>query len=109
MSTPTLVVADALPATEETIEDVTVPRSAIATSVVFSSEPDGGGVVPPMAFTVLVASARPEPQPPEQVPASGRAFVLIRFLTSAGVSDGFFATISAARPAMCGAAIDVPW
>ena len=27
----------------------------------------------------------------------------------AGVSDGFLAIISAARPAMCGAAIDVPW
>jgi len=46
---------------------------------------------------------------PEQVPGIGRELVLIRSLTWAGVSEDFFATSSAARPAMCGAAIDVPW
>src|SRR5687768_3951616 len=107
MSTPTLVVADAFPVTEELIDDSTVRMSAIATSVVFSSPPDGGGVVPSTAFTVLVASARSAPHPPEQVPGSGRTLALIRSLTWAGVSDDFFATSRAASPAMCGAAIDV--
>src|SRR5690349_685538 len=109
MFTPTLVVEDALPVRVDVIDEVTAaPLSGIATSVVFSRPPEGGGVVV-TAFTVLVASARPAPQPPEQVPGSGRELVLIRSLTWAGVSDGFFAISSAARPATCGAAIDVPW
>jgi hypothetical protein len=59
----------------------------------------GGGVTPSAA----VASTRPSP-----APDSGRAVSRIRAITSARPRDGRWASSSAARPATCGAAMDVP-
>ena len=64
---------------------------------------------PVTACTVLAASARPAPQPPEHVPGRARGLVLIADSIWAGVSAEFADFISAARPAMCGAAMLVPW
>ncbi len=72
------------------------------------SKPEVGGVEV-TAATVAAASARPAPQPPVQVPASGRALVLIADSIWAGVSEVFADFSRAARPAMCGAAMLVPW
>ncbi len=86
----------------------TVALSPMFTFVVFSKTPGVVGVEV-TAFTVAAASTRPVPQPPVQVPASGRVLSLIADSTCAGVSEGLAATRSAARPATCGAAMLVPW
>ncbi|CAM5464171.1 hypothetical protein SVIOM342S_08496 [Streptomyces violaceorubidus] len=64
---------------------------------------------PLTAGTVLAASARPAPQPPEQEPGSARALVLMADSIWAGLSEEFADFISATRPAMCGVAMLVPW
>ncbi len=66
--------------------------------------------VPPLtAWTVLAASARPAPQPPEQVPGRARALALMADSIWAGVRAEFADFSSAARPATCGVAMLVPW
>ena len=65
---------------------------------------------PPPAAAVTAAAALTMPVPHcEQVAGKARAVLFSRLSTWSGVSAGFFASISAAAAATCGAAIDVPW
>src|SRR5688572_20749487 len=110
MSTFTVDVVDALrPQPEMVIVLVTAePASGIETSVpLVPVQPGGGGggggVVP-----VPVKSSRfGEPLP--GLPTTPVVAALVSALvTCAAVNDGFAARTSAAAPATCGAAIDVP-
>src|SRR6478752_4626247 len=112
MSTPTCRALGALPVRPLTaMEDsIAEPLSGMATAVVLEK------VVPPVeppepltACTVLAASARPAPQPPEQEPGRARALFLMAVSICAGVSEELADFISATRPAMCGVAMLVPW
>lgn len=60
------------------------------------------------AATVAAASTRPAPQPPLQVPGIGRAWDCRAARTWAGVRLGLRLSMSATRPATCGAAMLVP-
>lgn len=66
-----------------------------------------GSVPPATARTAAAASTRPAPQP-EQDPDAGRAVCFRIASICAGVSEGFADFMSAATPATCGAAIEVP-
>src|ERR1044072_3953670 len=105
MSTPTWRVEGALPVRPLTVigDSTAEPLSGMETAEVLVK------VVPPVeppdpltACTVLAASARPAPQPPEHAPGRARALDLIADSIWAGVSEEFADFISATRPAMCG-------
>lgn len=61
------------------------------------------------ALTAAVALTMPLPQPTAQALGKARAVVFSSTSTSSGVKVGLRASISAATPATCGAAIEVPW
>ena len=62
----------------------------------------------PAAVTASVASSRPVPQP-EQLAGKLRTLLRSRLSVCSTVSAGLRAIISAATPATCGVAIEVPW
>ena len=64
---------------------------------------------PPSDCRVASESMMTAPQPREHEPGSARALLVIASRTWSGLRLLLIASISAARPATCGAAIEVPW
>src|SRR5690606_21734844 len=83
-------------------------RSVTGTPFCSSPSPGPGPPPPPAAATAAAASTMPTPQP-EQLAGKGRAVLFSRLSTPSGVSALFTLSTSAATPATCGAAMDVPW
>src|SRR4051812_33322766 len=107
MLTPTWSVAGALPATPLTaIGEVTAgPASGMATSApLLNDGPAGGGVVPP----VPVDSSRFGEPVPGLPTTFGVALATSASRTCCAVAPVWSARYSAAAPATCGVAIEVP-